>query len=195
MSAKAVFLDRDGTLNEEMGYINHLVRFRLFDFTAAAIKCFNDLGYLVFIITNQAGLARGYFDESLLNDVHKLMLAQLGEKDAHVKKIYFCPYLEDAKIEKYKKEDNCRKPKPGMILQAQKEFNLDLKNSVIIGDRYKDMEMGFMLNIKNIFVLTGYGLGEFCNDHNSWKRQPDHVCKNIYQAALLLKKLHILHTD
>ncbi len=185
---KAVFLDRDGTINEEMGYINHISRFKIFPFTSEAIKIFTSCGYKVFVITNQAGLARGYFNEDVLNEVNERLLDYLNKNQAHIEKIYFCPHLKDAVVEKYKKDCECRKPKPGMILKAKKEYAIDLSQSFMIGDRYKDIEFGKKQGLKTIMVLTGYGMGEFTHQKQFWKIQPDFICKNLLEAAKVIRQ-------
>ncbi len=186
---RAVFLDRDGTLNEEMGYINHASRFILFDFTLEAIRLLNKAGFMVFVITNQSGLARGYFDEKLLDEIHKGFLEKARSEEAVIEKIYFCPHHKDGVVEKYKKECNCRKPKPGMLLQAQKDYDLDLKKSYMIGDRYKDVQFGQANGLKSIMVLTGYGLGEYTYEKKNWLKQPDYICQNVLEAAHIIQKV------
>lgn len=183
---RAVFLDRDGTINEEMGYINHLSRFKIFDFAFEAVQKLNKCGFKVFILTNQSGLARGYFDEQLLDEVHDKMLSKFQEKEARIEKIYYCPHHKDGIVEKYKTDCDCRKPKPGLLNRANKEFRIDITKSYMIGDRYKDVEFGFANELKTIMLLTGYGLGEYTYQQKQWSRQPDFICKNILEAAELI---------
>lgn len=184
---KAVFLDRDGTINEEMGYINHASRFRIFDFVPEAIKILNECGFLVFVVTNQSGLARGYFGEDLLQTIHKNLILTVEKKHAKIEKIYFCPHHPKEGIKKYRIDCNCRKPKSGMIEMAKKEYNIDLKNSYTIGDRYQDVQFGKNVGLKTIMVLTGYGLGEYTYQKNNWPEQPDQICNNLLEAAKFIK--------
>ncbi|MEJ2542591.1 MAG: D-glycero-beta-D-manno-heptose 1,7-bisphosphate 7-phosphatase [Calditrichaceae bacterium] len=184
---KAVFLDRDGTINEEMGYINHASRFIIFDFVPEAIKILNECGFLVFVVTNQSGVARGYFSESFLHALHEQLIAKVATNDAKIEKIYYCPHHPKEGIQKYRIDCNCRKPKPGMIDLAQNDYDIDLKESYIIGDRYKDIEFGKNLELKTILVLTGYGLGEYTYQKDEWSLQPDNVCNNLLDAANLIK--------
>ncbi|NOG45296.1 MAG: HAD family hydrolase [Calditrichaeota bacterium] len=186
---KAIFLDRDGTLNEEMGYINHASRFKVFDYTFKAIRILNNSGFLVFVITNQSGLARGYFDEDLLSDIHNRFIEDAKKEDAIIEQVYFCPHHKDGVIKKYKKDCDCRKPKPGMLLKARDEYNLSLENSFMIGDRYKDIQFGQKNNLSTIMVLSGYGLGEFTYQRKSWDKHPDFICKNVLEAAMLIEKI------
>lgn len=186
---KAVFLDRDGTINEEMGYINHASRFNIFKYVPEAIKILNDSDFLVFVVTNQSGLARGYFNEELLDSVHKSLIKQVEKNSAKIERIYYCPHHPQEGIAKYKIDCDCRKPKPGMINRAKTEFNINLDQSYIIGDRYKDIEFGRNLGLSTIMVLTGYGLGEYTYQKNIWPEQPDHVCNNLLDAANIIKSI------
>lgn len=186
---KAIFLDRDGTLNEESGYINHASRFKVFDFTYKAIRILNNSGFLVFVITNQSGLARGYFDEKLLSEIHGRLVGDAMKEQAIIKKIYYCPHHKDGSIKKYKIDCDCRKPKPGMLLKAKEEYDLLLENSYMIGDRYKDIQLGQNIGLKTVMVMTGYGLGEFTFQKESWQKQPDFICKNVLDAAQLIERI------
>ncbi|MBD3224507.1 MAG: HAD-IIIA family hydrolase [Caldithrix sp.] len=184
---KAVFLDRDGTLNEEMGYINHQSRFRIFEFVPEAIKKINDAGYLAIVITNQSGIARGYFDEQLLQRVHDKLLNEASLRGGRIEKIYYCPHHPTEGIGHYKMDCSCRKPKIGMLKLAEKEFQIDLNGSIMIGDRYKDIEFAHRAGLKAIMVLSGYGIGEYTYQRFNWKEQPDLICENINEAA---ERLH-----
>jgi len=186
---RAVFLDRDGTINEEMGYINHLSRFKIFEYTFDAIRILNNLGFRVIVITNQSGLARGYFNEDLLTQIHKELLDQAKKNDAIIDNIYFCPHHKDGVVKEYKKECDCRKPKPGMLYKAEREFGLSLKESYMVSDRYKDMEFAFNNKVKSIMVMTGYGLGEYTYQREGWPRKPDFVCDNLFDAARIIEKI------
>lgn len=184
---KAVFLDRDGTINEEMGYINHISRFKMFEFVPEAIKIFNEAGYLVIIVTNQSGLAKGYFDEALLNKIHQYLLEQVKQKSAVIDKIYICPHHPAEGKGKYKLDCMCRKPKTGMIDSAKKEFNIDISKSFVIGDRHKDVQFGQNAGLKTIMLMTGYGKGEYTYQKGQWNSNPDYICENLLDAANLIK--------
>jgi len=186
---KAVFLDRDGTINEEVGYINHASRFKIFSYAFDSIQILNELGFKVIVITNQSGLARGYFDEQLLSHLHRQLLEQAEKNKAKIDKIYFCPHHKDGVVEKYKKDCDCRKPKPGMLFKARNDFNLSLEDSYLIGDRYKDVQFALKNNVKAIFVKTGYGIGEYMHQSQNWPVKPDFICENLLEAAQLIKEI------
>lgn len=156
----AVFLDRDGTINEQMGYINHISRFHLLPGVAAAIRELNDHSIPVVVVTNQSGLARGYFPEELLLAVHEKMKRQLTEYGAHVDGIYVCPHHPEAKREQYRVACDCRKPKPGLLLQAARDMGLDLAASYVVGDRWSDLKTAAACGAAPVLVLTGYGRGD-----------------------------------
>lgn len=187
MKKAAVFLDRDGTINEEMGYINHRDRFIIFPFVAESIKIFNSLDFRVIVVTNQSGIARGYFDESLVVELHDRLINEMKEQNAIIDAIYYCPHHPGEGTGKYIIDCNCRKPRPGMIEAAVKEYEIDLDESYMIGDRYKDILFAKRLNIKSAFVLTGYGKGEYEHQRDSWEYLPDLVGENLLAVAKMIK--------
>ena len=172
----AVFLDRDGTINEQMGYINHLSRFVLLPRSAAAIKLLNDAGLKVVVVTNQAGAAQGYYPPSLVQEVHAQMQNLLGTAGARLDAIYACTHGP-------RDGCDCRKPQPGLILQAAAELNLDLSRSYLVGDRYNDIETGAKAGVQGILVLTGYGRGEYEHFAPTWEIRPVHVAADLLDAA------------
>jgi D-glycero-D-manno-heptose 1,7-bisphosphate phosphatase len=183
MGHKAVFLDRDGTVNEEMGYINHLERFRLLPRTGEAIRLLNEQGIKVVVITNQAGVARGYFSESLVHQVHQKMSDLLNEEGAYLDGIYYCPHHPDAGKAPYRQRCRCRKPQPGMIEQAVRDLDIDCSKSYMVGDRGIDIEFGRKVGTKTVLVLTGYGKGEWEYFGKEWDVRPDHVARDLRDAV------------
>lgn len=179
----AVFLDRDGTINEQMGYINHISRFVLLPRAAAAIHLLNEQGIPVVVVSNQSGLARGYFPETLLEKVHLKMKLRLAEAGAHVDGIYFCPHHPEAKEERFRLACDCRKPKPGLFLQAAAELDLDLTRSYVVGDRWSDLKAAAAVQAKGILVLTGYGRGDYEYIGPGQGVQPIYVAEDLYTAA------------
>ena len=183
---RAVFIDRDGTLSEEVGYINHPERFRLFPYTAEAIKRLNENGWLAIVTTNQAGVARGYFSEEMIQTVHKGMEDQLASAGARLDAIYYCAHHPSVGEPPYRVDCDCRKPKPGLITQAAADFQVDLKNSWMVGDRYSDIQLARNAGVHSAFVLSGYGRGEWEHQRQSWTEQPDMVAENLLQVVLNL---------
>ena len=163
--SRAVFIDRDGTINEEMGYINHVDRFTLLPRTAKAIRLINANGLKAVVVTNQSGVARGMFPETLVGAIHRRMEDLLRADGAHIDGIYYCPHHPDFGTPEYRKRCHCRKPATGMIERACSELGIDPKRSYMIGDRIIDVEFGHKIGTKGILVLTGYGKGEltYCN--------------------------------
>jgi D-glycero-D-manno-heptose 1,7-bisphosphate phosphatase len=179
----AVFLDRDGTINEQMGYVNHISRFRMLPGAAEAIALLNLHTIPAVIVTNQSGLARGYFPASLLDAVHEKMRRELIEKNAHVDGIYICPHHPEAKEERYRKNCDCRKPKPGLLLQASAELDLDLEHSYVVGDRWSDISTAATCGAKGLLVLTGYGRGELEYLSAVQNVTASHVAENLLDAV------------
>jgi D-glycero-D-manno-heptose 1,7-bisphosphate phosphatase len=172
----AVFLDRDGTICEEMGYVNHVDRLRIFPFAAEAIHRLNEARIPVIVLTNQSGVARNIFPESLVHEVHKKMISELAAGGAHVDGIYFCPHKTEDACE-------CRKPNPGLLDRAAREHALDLAASWVVGDRYADLEMAYTAGGRGILVMTGYGRGEYELHHGRWPRQPDALAADLTEAV------------
>ncbi len=176
MKKPAVFLDRDGTINEEMGYINHLSRFRLLPEAAPAIRRLNEAGVPVVVVTNQSGAARGYFPPSLVEEVHRNLHYLLALAGARLDAIYTCLHAPDAGC-------LCRKPKPGLLFQAAQDLDLDLSRSYLVGDRYVDLQTAVNAGAQGILVLTGYGLGEYEHVGPNSPIQPGHVAANLLEAV------------
>jgi D-glycero-D-manno-heptose 1,7-bisphosphate phosphatase len=173
---RAVFLDRDGTICEEMGYVNHADRLRIFPYAAAAIRRLNEAQIPVIVVTNQSGVARDIFPESLVHQVHEKMIAELAGGGARVDAIYFCPHKAEDDCE-------CRKPNPGLLERAAREHALDLAASWVVGDRYADLEMAHAAGGRGILVMTGYGRGEYELHHAKWPRQPDALAEDLTEAV------------
>ena len=172
----AVFLDRDGTVSEELGYLNHASRFHLYSFAPAAIRRLNEAEIPAVVVTNQSGVGRGYFPESLVREVHERMVSELAANGAKLDGIYYCPHVS---------VDNCacRKPRLGMLEQAARELNLDLQRSFVVGDRYGDLELADRAGARSVLVRTGYGEGELAWHAAKWTIQPDHVAEDLQQAV------------
>jgi D-glycero-D-manno-heptose 1,7-bisphosphate phosphatase len=183
MSHRAVFLDRDGTINEEMGYVNHIERFHLLPRVGQAIRLLNQHGWKTVVITNQSGVARGYFPESLIHEIHQRMRDLLKKEGAHLDGIYYCPHHPDAGAPPYRQKCRCRKPATGLIEDAVKDLDLDISASYVVGDRGMDIEFARQVRAKGILVLTGYGKGEWEYARDQWSAKPDYVAENLFAAV------------
>ncbi len=183
MANRAVFMDRDGTINEEVGYVNHLERFFLLPRVGEAIRLLNRHGLKTVVVTNQSGVARGYFPESLVSFVHRKMEDLLKKEGARLDGIYYCPHHPDVGEPPYRAKCRCRKPDTGMIEAASKALDLDCSKSYVIGDRGNDLEFAHRIGAKGILVLTGYGRGEWEYCQVQWRVKPDWVARDLYEAV------------
>jgi D-glycero-D-manno-heptose 1,7-bisphosphate phosphatase len=173
MKRRAVFMDRDGTISEEIGYVNHPIRYKTFPYAAEAVRLLNDEGWLAVLVTNQAGVARGYFTEEMIGKVHSVLTADLERGGAALDAIYYCAHHPSVGELPYRFDCECRKPKPGLILRAANDLDIDLAQSWMIGDRYSDVELARNAGVKSAFVLSGYGRGEWEFQRSGWTHQPD----------------------
>lgn len=180
MPQKAVFLDRDGTINEEVDHLSHPDQFVLLPNSAQAIRLLNDGGFKVIVTTNQAGVARGIFSEEMVHLVNRKMTEELTREGAVLDGIYYCPHHSDLGEEKYRKNCSCRKPLPGMLLRAAKEMNIiALEESFAIGDTEKDILAGKAAGCRTILVLTGYGKDEA----GKVSQIVDYIAEDLLDAA------------
>ncbi len=180
---RAVFIDRDGTISEEVGYVNHVTRYRVFPFAAPAVRLLREAGWLAVLVTNQAGVARGYFKEELVGEVHALLAAELERGGARLDAVYYCPHHPSVGEPPYRQDCDCRKPRPGLIRRAAADFNLDLAGCWMVGDRYGDVELARNAGVRSALVLTGYGRGELEHQSHAWPHRPDLVAENLLEAV------------
>lgn len=179
----AVFLDRDGTITEEVGYVNHVDRAQLFPWSPEAIRRLKSAGLPVIVVTNQSGVGRGYFTEELVAQVHRKIENELAAADTKLDAFYYCPHHPGAAIEAYRQDCRCRKPSTGMADEAAERFGIDLSASYVVGDTYRDMQTGFNLGARTVLVMTGYGRGEYEHHRGRWSRMPDLIAENLLEAA------------
>ncbi len=174
----AIFLDRDGVVNKEVGYITNLDQIEIYDFACEAINMFHNVGWKVIIITNQSAIAKGMLTEAKLHEIHKYFIDVLRIDD-----IFYCPHYppENEEIYHYNIYCNCRKPAPGMIIKAAIKHNVDLKNSYMVGDRASDILAGKRAGASTVLVKTGYG-----SEWNDTEINPDYVFENLKEFALFL---------
>ena len=174
------FLDRDGCVTKEAGYINHADRIELLPGVAGAIRRLNAAGVLAIVVTNQAGLARGYFSEEVLLGVLERMRELLAARGARLDAIYYAPFHPAAKDPRWREDpEELRKPGLGMLRRAQRDFAIDMTRSVMIGDRYGDIQFAHKAGLPGVLVKTGYGLGELTYASDEWEQQPEHVCEDL----------------
>jgi len=182
----AIFMDRDGTLSHEVGYVNHISRFRLYPWAVEAVKLVNRSGRLAVVATNQAGVARGYFPESLVGEVHASLNATMEGGGARLDGIYYCPHHPTVGEPPYRLDCDCRKPRPGLLRRAASDLGIDLARSWVVGDRLGDMQLAWGVGARGALVKSGYGLGELAYDAPRWDRQPDLVAEHLLDAVLAI---------
>ena len=182
---KCVFLDRDGVINIDTDLIHRPEDFELYPYAADSIKRLNKMGFLVVIVTNQSVIARGLCTLEELGNIHKKMETELGADGAFVEAIYFCPHHPhggfEGEIKEYKVQCECRKPSPGMLLQAQKRYNIDLGQSYLIGDSPRDIEAGANAKVTTIRVKTGHGM----KPHTTI---PNHYVDTLVEAVKIIEE-------
>lgn len=179
----AVFIDRDGTLNEEVGYVNHPRRLRLLPRSAEAIRRLNRSGLKAVMVTNQSGVARGYFSEEVLHAVNEALVSQLKAEGAYLDGLYVCVHHPTEGEPPYRARCDCRKPEPGLLHRAAADLGLDLSRSWVVGDKISDVVTGRRVGASPILVLTGYGLGEWEYRRSRWPTEPDHVAGDLLEAV------------
>ena len=179
----AVFIDRDGCLTEEVGYVNHVSRIRLLPRTAAAVRRLNEAGVPAVMATNQSGIAKGYFDQEVLDAVHTELQRQLAAGGARLDGLYVCTHHPGEGAAPYRAECECRKPRPGLLHRAAADLDLDLGASVMVGDKISDVAVGHAVGAAGVLVLTGYGRGEWEHQRQRWTDKPDHVAEDLLDAV------------
>jgi histidinol-phosphate phosphatase family protein len=178
---RAVFLDRDGTMIEDVGYLDRLERLKLFSYTVDAIRLLNRAGFRIVVVTSQAGIANGVITEDFVREAHQEITRRVAAGGGRIDAYYYCPHSTTAVVAEYRTDCDCRKPKPGMIHSAERDLSLNLERSFVVGDRWRDIEMGQAAGIQAILVETGYGRTEAL-------RRPPHippvrVAANLIEAA------------
>ena len=179
----AVFIDRDGCLTEEVGYVNHVSRIRLLPRTAAAVRRLNEAGVPAVMATNQSGIAKGYFDQEVLDAAHAELRRQLAAGGARLDGLYVCTHHPGEGAPPYRAHCECRKPRPGLLHRAAADLDLDLGASVMVGDKISDVAVGHAVGAAGVLVLTGYGRGEWEHQRQRWTDKPDHVAEDLLDAV------------
>jgi D-glycero-D-manno-heptose 1,7-bisphosphate phosphatase len=190
MMQAAIFLDRDGVINPDPGYINNPAALNLYPFTAQAVRNFNCLGYKVIVVTNQSGIARGLVTIDQMNAIHQKLIDDLAAQKAIIDKIYFSPYHIDGYVPPYNINHEDRKPDIGMFKKACRDFALDPSTSFMIGDRRSDMIFAHMANLTSILVLTGDGKKDLLSEGLlDSEFAPDYAAQDLLAASFLIKML------
>lgn len=175
----AVFLDRDGTLNEDVGHLDRLERLTLFPFAIDAVRLLNQAGFRVVVVTNQGGVAAGMVEERFVVELHDLLQRRFAAGGATIARIYHCPHDPDAAIPAYRRTCDCRKPAAGMLRRAAADLDLDLSRSYMIGDKWTDVAVATQVGATGMLVRTGYGVTQEARPN----RPPDAVVVDDVMAA------------
>jgi len=176
-------MDRDGTLSHEVGYVNHVSRFRLYPWSVEAVRLLNRAGWLAVVVTNQAGVARGYFPESVIHEVHGVLGRAMADGGARLDAVYFCAHHPSVGEPPFRQDCDCRKPRPGLLKRAEAELGADLARSWVVGDRHGDLQLAWNVGARGALVKSGYGLGEWTHLAPRWPRPPDLVADHLLEAA------------
>lgn len=156
----AVFLDRDGTMIEDVGYLDALSQVSIYPWTVDAIRMLNRAGLRVVVVTNQSGIARGMFSEAFVGETHRHLDARLAAGGARLEAYYYCPHHPDGRVAAYTRACDCRKPGPGMIERAVRDLGVDPRRSFVVGDTWRDVQLGRAVGARTILVRTGMGAVE-----------------------------------
>lgn len=182
MKKRAVFLDRDGTINKDVGYPSSFSMIEIFSYSFEAIKKINDAGLLAVIVSNQSGVGRGLIVEENLLGIHQKLKAAFAKRNAHFDGIYYCPHYRLSSIPRYRKNCRCRKPNPGMGRQAAADLNIDMNNSYMVGDKVGDILFGRNIQAKPILLLTGFGQ-EALHKLKKKRIAPAYVAANLLDSV------------
>ena len=179
----AVFLDRDGTLSREIGYVNHVDNLELLPAAAEGLRRLRRSGFALVVATNQAGAARGYFPLDYIEKAQRRLVDLFEAEGVEFDGLYVCPHHPSSSLPELRRDCDCRKPKPGLILRAASELDIDVGRSYVIGDKYTDVETAHRAGARGVLVLTGYGRGELEHFGRGWPRPPDAIAGDLIEAA------------
>jgi D-glycero-D-manno-heptose 1,7-bisphosphate phosphatase len=180
--SRAFFVDRDGTLNEDIGYVSTPDELKLFPWAPQALRLINEAGFKAIVITNQSGIARGLYDERTFEAINSRLIEELTANGARVDGIYYCPHHPDIGVSPYRTNCNCRKPQTGLLDLASHEHNIDLSGSFVVGDKASDINLAKNAGARSVLVLTGYGRDTLAHPKR-WPCEPDFVAENLLNAV------------
>jgi D,D-heptose 1,7-bisphosphate phosphatase len=180
---KAIFVDRDGTLIDEVGYLRMMEDLRFTPRAAEALRIFQNLGYLNIVITNQSAVARGLLSPKALTKIHNRLKAMAKEEDAIIHDVFVCPHHPEGRVAPFNVDCDCRKPKTGLLHQAAAKHKLDLQQCILIGDKKTDLELGRNAMIRTVLVLTGYG-----KETRDASEEPVEAFANLYEFAKSMER-------
>lgn len=187
---RAVFLDRDGCISpDEYGYISDPAAYSLYPYTGEALRLLKELGYLLFVVTNQSGIARGYFGVDELHSVLDRMSELVSNEGVELDGVYYSPYFKAGIVEPWNVDHPDRKPGLGMFQKALRQHHFQPSASWMVGDRYTDVEFGKKAGLRTILLLSGNGWDELKTDVKSWEHQPDLICEDLLTAARAIRML------
>jgi D-glycero-D-manno-heptose 1,7-bisphosphate phosphatase len=182
MKKRAVFLDRDGTINRDVGYPNSYSMVEIYPYSFEAVRKINEAGFLSVIVTNQSGIGRGFIEEKNLHDIHRKLRLAFAEQKATLDGIYYCPHDEYSEMQEYRKACACRKPNPGMAQQAARDLDIDTARSYMIGDKVEDILFGINIQATPILLLTGFGQKSL-QKLKEQEIEPAHVAETLKEAV------------
>lgn len=181
---KAAFLDRDGVINEERCYVHRIEDFKLLPYATEGMRVLAAAGYKLIVVSNQAGIARGYYGLNEVEELHLHMSSILREQGVYLDAVYYCPHHPSGKVSSYAVTCNCRKPEAGMLFQAARELDLDLKKSILVGDKNSDLEAGRRAGLSQVILVES---GHVVNDVT--RQLADYVVPNLFSAAQAITTL------
>lgn len=176
MKNKAVFIDRDGTINVDVHYLNEPDRFEMYPGIGEGVKKLKDSGFKIIVITNQSGIARGYFTEKQLSKIHERMKKEFLKFNVTLNGIYYCPHHPEDSC-------NCRKPNIGLFEKAIKEHNIDVKKSFMLGDKILDIGAGKKISVRTVLIPEPHIREQFLSKKNDWEYNPDYVANDFMDAV------------
>jgi D-glycero-D-manno-heptose 1,7-bisphosphate phosphatase len=185
----AIFIDRDGTINEDIGYVSRPEELIVYPWAAQAIRLINDAGLKAIIITNQSGIARGLYTEETLGAIHNRLRDELARDGARIDAVYYCPHHPKFGDERYRCECECRKPQPGMLRAAAREHGVDLSGSFMIGDKASDINLATGAGARGVLVMTGYGR-QTLESISRWPCEPAIIAENLLEAVRQILAMH-----